>query len=397
MSFDASQATASYIDQLGPDLLSKAAAYTTGNHWLLLWGLICSGLVTWILVRTRVLEKLKDQLSRRGWFLRTFLVCIAYLILAALLSLPWNLYSDWWREYQYGRTSQPLGDFLSQGAIALVISTLVGGLFLTLVYGLIRKAGRLWWFWAGGLTTVFSTVMLLVTPVFIEPLFNDYQPVPPGEVRDAVEELAVQAGIPADRIFMYDGSRQSNNFTANVAGLGSSARIAISDVALKDANLDEVRAVTAHEIGHYKLGHVWRYVILFTILSMAFFFLASRIYPVMARWFGSPASIADPAGLPVLLLIVSILVLAGEPLLNSVIRRGEVEADQYSLQTAGLPDALASALAKTAVYRNPRPNPVDEFLFYSHPSVERRIRAAMEWKAAHLDASTPNQGSGGQG
>ena len=397
MNFDPSQVTASYIDQLGPDQLSKAAEYTIGNHWLLLWGLIFSALVAWILVRTGVLEKLKDKLSRRGWFLRTFLVCIAYLLLAALLSLPWTLYSDWWREYQYGRTSQPLGDFLSQGAISLVISTLVGGLFLTLVYLLIKKVGRFWWLWAGGLTTVFITAMLLVAPVFIEPLFNDYQPVPSGEVRDAVEELAAQAGIPADRIFMYDGSRQSNNFTANVAGIGSSARIAISDVALKDANLDEVRAVTAHEIGHYKLGHVWRYVILYTFLTMVFFFLASRIYPIMARWFGTSVSIADPAGLPVLILIVSILVLAGEPLLNFVIRKGEVEADQYSLQTAGLPDALASALAKTAVYRNPRPNAVEEFLFYSHPSVERRIRAAMEWKAAHLDTSTPNQGGGGHG
>ncbi len=387
MSFDPVSATARYIDDLGPDLLAKAAAYTTGNHWILLWGLACSVIVAWILVRTRVLEKLRERLSRRGWFLRTLPVCMAYLLLAALLSLPWTLYTDWWRESRYGRTSQPLGDFLSQGAIGLVISTLIGGLFLSLVYLLMRKAGRLWWLWAGGLTTVFITTMLLLGPVFIEPLFNDYQPVPPGEVRDAVEELAAQAGIPAERIFMYDGSRQSNNFTANVAGIGSSARIAISDVALKDANLDEVRAVTAHEIGHYKLGHVWRYVILFTFLSMAFFFLAGKFYPVMARWFDAPREITDPAGLPVLLLIVSILSLAGQPLLNAVVRNGEIAADRYSLETAQLPDAMASALAKTAEYRNPRPNPVEEFLFYTHPSVERRIRRAMEWKAAHEDVT----------
>jgi len=93
-------------------------------------------------------------------------------------------------------------------------------------------------------------------------LFNDYKPVPAGPVRDALTGMATEAGIPADRIFIYDGSRQSNNFTANVSGVGPYARIAISDIALKGASLEEVRAVTAHEIGHYTLHHVWRSVLL---------------------------------------------------------------------------------------------------------------------------------------
>jgi STE24 endopeptidase len=96
--------------------------------------------------------------------------------------------------------------------------------------------------------------MMLLGPSLIQPLFNEYAPVPEGEVKQAIERLAVEANIPTDRIFMYDGSRQSNNFTANVSGIGSSARIAISDIALKEANLDEVKAVTGHEIGHYVSG-----------------------------------------------------------------------------------------------------------------------------------------------
>ena len=93
--------------------------------------------------------------------------------------------------------------------------------------------------------------------MLIEPLFNKYEPVPPGQVRDAVVEMAQRAGIPPDKVYMFNGSRQSNNFTANAGGVGSTARVAISDVAFKNASLDEVRAVTGHEIGHYVLKHTW--------------------------------------------------------------------------------------------------------------------------------------------
>jgi STE24 endopeptidase len=202
-------------------------------------------------------------------------------------------------------------------------------------------------------------------------------------VRDALVVMAEEAGVPTDRIFVYDGSRQSNNFTANVSGIGGSARIAISDVAYKGASLDEVRAVTGHEIGHYVLGHVWRFVITASILSLLFFFLADRLYPRFARAFGSRAELSDPTGLPVLLFVVTFFGLLAQPVFNTLSRIDEAEADVHSLETVDLPDALASALVKTAEYRNPRPSALQEFVFYTHPSVERRVRRAMEWKAAH--------------
>ena len=193
--------------------------------------------------------------------------------------------------------------------------------------------------------------------------------------------MAAEAGIPADRIFVYDGSRQSNNFTANVSGLFGSKRIAISDVALKGASLDEVKAVTGHEIGHYVSGHIWRMVGVLVIVAMVLFFLADRLFPRIARMFGSKASIGEPQGLPVLIFTVSLLGLFAQPVMNAVVRQGEREADNYSLRHANLPDALASALIKTAEYRYPRPGALQEALFYTHPSVEWRVRNAMEWKA----------------
>ncbi len=383
MTFDPQAATAAYIDSLGAEALAKAAAYTAGNHWLLLWGLVVAGLVTWLIVRSGVLERVSARLARRGPNLRAFAVGVVFFLVSALITLPWSLYEEWWRERGYGRTSQPLGDFLGQSAIGILISTLLAALFVVGVYALIRRTGRRWWLWSGGLTAAAVSALLLLAPVVIEPIFNDYKPVPAGEVRDALVVMAQESGVPTDRIFVFDGSRQSNNFTANVSGLGGSARIAISDVAFKGASLDEVKAVTGHEIGHYVLGHVWRGVIVISVMSVLFFFLADRLFPRFARAFGSRATIADPTGLPVMVFIVSLFAVLAQPVFNTLSRIDETESDQYSLQTVNLPDALATALVKTAEYRNPRPNPVQELVFYTHPSVERRVRMAMEWKATH--------------
>jgi STE24 endopeptidase len=387
MEFNPEAATRAYIDSLGPEQLAKAAAYTAGNHWLLLWGLVVSAIVTWIIVRAGLLDRVAARLAGRGPNLRAFLVSAVFLLVSTLITLPWSLYEGWWRERGYGRTSQPLGDYLGQDAIGTALTVLIGALFLTGVYALIRRTGKRWWLWSGALTAAAASFLLLLAPILIEPLFNDYKPVPPGEVRDALVVMAEEAGVPPDRIFVYDGSRQSNNFTANVAGLGGSARIAISDVAFKGASLDEVKAVTGHEIGHYVLGHVWRGVIVISVLAVVFFFLADRLYPRFARAFGSRAALADPVGLPILLFIVGVLGLFAQPVMNTLSRMDETESDMYSLKTVGLPDALASALVKTAEYRDPRPGALQEILFYTHPSVERRVRRAMEWKAA--------QGGGG--
>lgn len=376
-------ATARYIDSLGAENLRKAAEYTAGNHWLLLWGLAVSALVTWIVVRWGLLDRLQARLQHRRPAFQAFLVSLVFLLVSAILTLPWSIWSGWKREVDYGRSSQPLGDFLLQSSLATLIGSLLGALFLVGVYWLMRKTGRRWWLWSGGLTAAAISFVLLISPIVIEPLFNKYQPVPEGPVRQALVEMAARADIPKDKIFMYDGSRQSNNFTANVSGILGSARIAISDVAMKQASLAEVRAVTGHEIGHYVLGHVWRIVIVFSLLAVLLFFLADRLFPRFARWFGTSAAISEPRGLPVLLLIISLLALLAMPVRNTLSRMSETEADDYSLRTVNEPDALAGALVKTAEYRYPRPGPVQEFIFYTHPSVERRVRNAMQWKAAH--------------
>ncbi|WP_151972584.1 M48 family metalloprotease [Erythrobacter sp. EC-HK427] len=387
MTFDPAAATQAYLAQLSAAELALARDYTTGNHWLILGGLVVSALVSWLIVRSNVLDKLSARLQNRGFALHVLLVGGVFLLLNTMLSKPWTLYTDWWRELQYERTSQPLGDYLLQSGISTLITTLLGALLLLALYTLIRRSQHLWWAWASALVTVTSAFVLLLSPVLVEPLFNDYQPIPEGEVRDAVNALAAEAGVPEDHVFMFDGSRQSNNFTANVSGVGGSARIAISDVALTSASLDEVKAVTGHEIGHYVLGHVWRMVGFVTIAAMLVFFLTTRSYGTFARLFGCDAGIADPRGLPVLFFVIGLFVTLAQPALNALTRLGEREADVYSLEHVGLPDGLASALMKTAEYRYPLAGPVEEALFYTHPTVANRVRRAMEWKAAHQTAA----------
>lgn len=383
------QEAARLVDTLGPAALAKAQAYTTGNQWVLLFGVMVSLLVALIMVRLRLLDRIAARFGEGRRFLATFTVSAAFFLISALISLPWVFYTDWYRQRAYDLSQQDPFDFLGQLAISEVLTAVIGGLFLTGVYALIRHTGQRWWLWSGGLAGVATLLGLLAGPTLIEPLFNEYKPVPPGEVRTALEDIADDVDIPHDRIFMYDGSRQSERFTANVSGIGPTARIAISDVALKQASIPEVRAVTGHEAGHYKLGHIWRYVIIFPLLAMAFFYLLNRLFAPTARALGSDARLDEPRGLPVFAVVGSVLGLLVTPITNTLTRVGETEADRYSLETVNEPDALATALVKTAEYRYPRPSALQEALFYTHPSVEKRALMAMEWKAAHPKESPP--------
>ena len=389
MSFDPNAATARYIDSLGPAALQKAHDYTVGKEWMLLWSLIVAAVVTWLIVRSGLLDRLDARLGEKRRNLRAFVVALVYFVVAAILTLPWSIYADWWREKSYDRTAQPLSDWLLQLGISTVISAVVGAVFMMAVYWLIRRAGKAWWAWAGVVTAVLFAFLMLLSPVVIEPLFNHYTPVPPGKVRDAVVEMAQRAGIPPNKVYMYNGSRQSNNFTANAGGVGSTARVAISDVAFKNASLDEVRAVTGHEIGHYVLKHTWWGILFYSIGAVILFFLADLTFPWFARKFGSSATLGDPRGIPVLMFLVSLFGLLTLPFSNTFSRTLEAQADMYSLRTENRPDALATSLVKTAEYRYPRPGKLEEIIFYDHPSVESRVRTAMEWKAAHPEPPTP--------
>lgn len=392
--FDPDAATAAYLSVLSPEAHARATAYTQGGYWLILWGAVISLAIYWLILRTGWLVAIRERMEGRGVGpVRTSVAVLSLaLLVETLLSMPWAVWSLWARESAYGLTDQALsgwfGDYLLQNLIALVSFVLLG----TAVYALIRKTPRVWWAWSGGLVSLFFIASMVLSPVLIEPLFNSYKPAPPGPVRDAVAALAKANGVPSERIYIYDGSRQSNRYTANVSGLMGSARIAMSDIMFKkDADIPEVRAVVGHEMGHYVLGHVWRNAIFLSVLAIAGLFLVDRLFPLATRLLGAKGvtGLSDPAGYPVLGAMVVILGLLANPLSASFTRWAEAEADRFSLETAREPDGLARALVKTIEYRAATPSRLEEVLFYSHPSVGSRVRRAMEWKAAHQTAPIP--------
>lgn len=389
MNFDPVAATAAYLASLSPAAHARAVAYTQGGHWLLLWGWLVSVAVAALIVGVDVLPRLSDQIERgkRRPLLVSFVLGLAYGLLSWLLTLPWAFYADWLRETSYGLTSRSWLGWLGQSAAEAAIGAVAAAVFLVGLYWLIRRWPRTWWVWAAGLFTVCQAILLLLSPVLIEPLFNRFTPAPPGPARQVVSELAKAAGVPPDRIFVYDGSKQSNRYTANVSGLMGSARVAMSDVmARKGADLGEVRAVVAHEMGHYAHHHALWMTLGFGAASLIGFGLAALLFSPVARLIGAwnLQGIADPAGLPVLGVIMATLMLAATPLVNTATRWAETDADRFSILHAEEPDGLARALVKTIEYRAASPSPLEETLFYDHPSVARRIRMAMDWKASHL-------------
>ncbi|WP_199743531.1 M48 family metallopeptidase [Caulobacter sp. 602-1] len=386
--FDPAVATAAYLAQLPPEAHVKAQHYTQGGHWLLLWGFIVSVLAAWIIIRTGVLTKVEQGLERKKGrpFLASFVVAVVFVAFTWLLELPWSVYSNWWRQKQYGLTSQAFGGWLTENLMGTAISVVFTALFLALLYVLIRRARTLWWLWAGGLTAGFIIFGMLIAPIYVEPLFNKYTPAPPGAVRDEVVAMAKSVGVPSDKIFVYDGSKQSNAYTANVSGLGGSARVAMSDVMFKKgADIAEVRGVVGHEMGHYAHQHSLWITGVFSVLAVIAFFIVDRTFPWFARALNAKGvtGVADPAGLPVLAVIMAVLGLIGGPITNTLVREVESDADRYSLVNFNEPDGLAKALVKTIEYRAATPSKLEEVLFYDHPAVGVRIRRAMDWKATH--------------
>ncbi|WP_295166182.1 M48 family metallopeptidase [uncultured Brevundimonas sp.] len=386
--FDPAAATAQWLATLSPQETARAIAYTQGSHWLILWSFLVSTLVAWIIVRTGLLVAIRSRIERRRRrpILASFAVALVYSAMSWALTLPWAIYQGWWREKQYGLTSQALGGWLGEAVIGAAISIVATSLLLVAIYALIRRARRFWWAWAAGVTAAFIVIGLVLAPLVIEPIFNTYTPAPNGPVRDAVVTLAKQTGTPSDRIFIYDGSKQSDRYTANVSGLFGTARVAMSDTMFKQgADLAEVRGVVGHEMGHYVRAHILWTVGILVLLSVLAFWLTDRLYPVAHRLLRADrvGDISDPAGLPVLALVLAFLGVLGTPVFATMTRTMEEDADHFSLVHANEPDGLSKALIKTAEYRAPSPSAIEEFLFYDHPSVENRIRRAMEWKATH--------------
>lgn len=235
----------------------------------------------------------------------------------------------------------------------------------------------------------FLALMLVVAPIWIEPLFNTYKPVPDGPVKTAVLSMAHANGVPVDNVYVFDASRQTTRISANVSGLFGTAAVRLNDNLLNRTSPAEVRAVMGHEIGHFAMNHIPKMLVQFGLVVMVGFLFAQwALRRLLARW--GPrwgiAGVADVASLPLLAAVFSTYLLLATPVTNTITRTQETEADLWGLNLAREPHGEAEVLLKLTEYRKPEPAAWEEFIFFTHPSARTRIFHATRWREEMLPA-----------
>ena len=341
--------------------------------------------------------ELSDDGKARFRAIQVPLYAIPYFVLVYLLSVPLNLYENFYREHQYGFATQTFAPWFREQLIGLGLTLIIGTILLIVLYAVFRRASRTWWIWGTGVAVIFLSGLVFIAPVYIEPLFNTYKPLTKPEIRDPILAMARANEIPVKQVFEVDASRQTTRVSANVSGFLGTTRIALNDNLLKQCTLPETREVMAHEMGHYVLNHdakLLTYSGIFILIGLA---LTRNLFEAAVRRWGDKwgvRGIADLAGLPLLALILSAFVFVLTPLLNTVVRVTEREADAFGINTAREPDGMAKVALKLGAYRKLDPTPLEEFIFYDHPSGRARIRMAMDWKAANLPAGESAAESG---
>ncbi len=386
--FDVGRATDAYIATVPAADRERSDAYYEGGYWIELWGTLITVALCLLLLHLRFAARLRDMAAARGrgpW-VQSLVVALGVMLALSVLSLPWALYTDYFREHQYGMSNQTAGGFLGEWLIGTVIGVLFIGLAVSGIYKLVRRVRERWWLWATGATFVALMFVFTVHPVFVAPLFNDYQPLAAGEVRDSILRLAADAGVPVDDVYWFNASKQTKRISANVSGLGGTARIALNDNLLNGTSLPEIRAVMGHEMAHYSLHHGIKLGLGFTLALGIGYFVIHRAFGRFQRRHGDRWGIrdlADPAGLPLAFAIFTVVMYLLTPVTNSMVRAAENQADAFGLDVAKEPHGFASVAMRLSAYRKLEPGSLEELVFYDHPSGRARVERSMRWLAEH--------------
>jgi STE24 endopeptidase len=387
--FDPESATKAFLATLKGAARAKSDAYFEGGYWLLLWGTLISVLVDLLILGSGWSARFRDWAERvaQRRFLQSMLWVLPYAAISALITFPWTLYTGFFREKSYGLLTQGFGGWFGELGIGFAINLAISSVIVAVIFAGIRRSPKRWWLWGTGIASLFIAFFIMITPVFISPLFNTYTELKSGPVRDRIVAMAAANHVPSDHIYVFDQSKQHKRISANVSGMGPTIRISLNDNLLNRTTLPETAAVMGHELGHYVLGHTWVLTIEFALIFGIGFWLASRLVPgIVARW-GSKCGLRgadDVAAFPVYAIVLALFLFLATPITNSIVRHNESAADAFGLETAREPDGFASTAMRLSEYRKIEPGPIEEMLFYDHPSGRTRVRMAMEWKAKHL-------------
>jgi STE24 endopeptidase len=387
-SFDPVAATEAYMARLTPDQREKSDSYFEGGYWLMLWGFLYGLGVAALLLGTRISARMRDLSERLIGFrpLQVFLYWLQYLLLTTVLGFPLTLYDGYFREHKYGLSNQTFGAWMIDLLKGLGVGALLGGAAVVAVYTIFRRLPRTWWIWGTAAAVIFVVLGALIAPVFIAPLFNTYTELDKEILRGPILALARANGIPAKHVYVFDASKQTKRVSANVSGAFGTMRISLNDNLLNRVSPAGVKLVMGHEMGHYVLNHVYESILWFALVFLlGFAFLRWAFDRAVARWGQrwGVRGIADPAGLPLLAALFSVYFFVMIPLNNTFIRTNEVEADIFGLNASREPDGFAETALLLGEYRKLHPGPIEEWIFFDHPSGYNRILMAMSWKKEH--------------
>jgi len=391
--FDADAATEAYLAQIPASARSRSDAYFEGGYWLILWDFLCAVAIYFVLLHFGWSAGMRNFAERITRFkpLQTLIYWVEFLVVTTILGAPLGIYEGFFRERQYGLATQTFGPWLSDQLIILAVNLILGGVVAMVLFGVVRRLSRTWWIWGAGVSIVFFTFFIMIAPVYIFPLLNKYTVLDDPKITQPILSLARANGIPAQKVYQVDASRQTTRMSANVSGFGHTMRITLNDNLLRRGSSEEIQAIMGHEMGHYVLHHIPKDILYFSVVIVIFFaFLRWSLGWCLGRWGArwQVRGIGDTAVMPLVFLLGSLLGFVYTPFFNTHVRTSEHEADMYGLNASRQPDGFAQAAIHLGEYRKMNPGPVEEWIFFDHPSGRNRIHDAMRWKAENLQLFT---------
>ena len=385
------QLPALFREKVSPETLLSSVQYTVAKGKFERWSLVYGGLIKLFVLFGGVLDDVNrlsptiGSLFPPSTHATGIVFCLGVSLLLSLLSLPPDLYYTFVLEERFGFNKSSLRLFAIDKLKALLLGFAIGVPFLFVVLSLMQAAGPYWWVYGFAFILVFQFLLVILYPTLIAPLFNKFTPLEEGELRRRITALATQLGFQTNGIFTMDGSRRSAHSNAYFTGLGKSKRIVFFDTLLKQATIDQTIAVLAHEIGHYKLKHIRKRLILQSVFLLAGLYLISLLldYEPFFRAFGLERP-SHHGALVLFALVSSPFTFFLNPLLNHVSRKHEYEADRYAVLELkdGKPMAEALINLSTTNLSNLTPHPWYSAYHYSHPTVIERIKAIIGLETA---------------
>jgi STE24 endopeptidase len=328
---------------------------------------------------------LTRRIARGRWFFTVAIYAVAYVLIQAIVFLPFAWYAGFVRQHAYGLSTETAGEWLADWGKGTAITALIAALVLWIPYRLLRASPGRWWLWTGLLTAPLTVLAMVVAPVWIAPLFDEYGPMRDRALEARIHLLAARAGIPDSRIYEVRKSDETRQVNAYVTGFGGTKRIVLWDTLVDRLQPDEVLFVMGHEIGHYVLRHTLTVILGATLLAtlslLAVHRVAGRLIARFHQRFGFDR-LDDVASLPLLVLVGGVVMLAATPAALALSRWQEREADRFGLEMTGNNQAAGRAFVRLhdenlAV---PRTGLLYRLWRGSHPDLADRIEFSNRYR-----------------